>query len=150
MFIPAVALFILLDEMDSGSSRRATAGLNKSMRCRVYPTNVVRHLNLAERVFAAFCVALAVIALAAFWPPTNGTVITWLAVWCGLCVLTAVAILRGARYASIPIWTLNALAWLSAVTAFRSGMLEGIGIVIDVVLFIPMTWFAVWYQMRRK
>jgi len=29
-------------------------------------------------------------------------------------------------------------------------MLEGIGIVIDLALFIPMTWFAVWYQIRRK
>jgi hypothetical protein len=113
-------------------------------------TVVVRQLHLAEKAFAAFCVILAVIALAAFWPPTNITIIRWLVLWCGLCVLTAFAIVRRARFAPAAIWTLNALAWLSAVTAFRSGMLEGIGIVIDLALFIPMTWFAVWYQIRRK
>jgi hypothetical protein len=107
-------------------------------------------MHVAERVFAAFAVVLAAIALAAFWPPANLAIIAWLVFWCGLCLLTAYAIVRRARYAPAAIWALNGVAWLSAVAALRDGMLQGIGIVIDVVLFIPMIWFSVWYQRRRR
>lgn len=106
-------------------------------------------MRRAERIFAAFCIILAVIALAAFWPPSNAAIIRWLVLWCGLCISSAVGILRRARYAPAAIWGLNALAWLSAFTAYRDGMLQGVGILIDLALFIPMTWFAVWYQRTR-
>ena len=106
-------------------------------------------MHIAEKVFAAFAVLLAAIALTAFWPPANLAIITWLIFWCGLCLLTAYAIVRRARYATIGVWAINAVALLSAIAALRDGMLQGIGIIIDVALFIPMIWFSVWYQRRR-
>ena len=42
------------------------------------------------------------------------------------------------------------LAGYSAVSAFRSGLLGGVGIVIDIVLGIPLIWFAIWYQRHRR
>jgi hypothetical protein len=106
-------------------------------------------LHHLEKVFAAFCVLLAAIALAAFWPPTQPPIIAWLVFWCGLCLLAAYGIVRRARYAPAAIWGLTGIAILSAMAALRDGMLDGIGILIDVVLFVPMIGFAIWYQRRR-
>lgn len=107
-------------------------------------------MHVAERVFAAFAVLLAAIALAAFWPPTDSGVIAWLVIWCGLCLVTATAILRRASYAAALIWAIVGLTILSALAALRSGLLDTMGILIDIVLFIPLIWFAVWYQGRRR
>ena len=107
-------------------------------------------MHLAERAFAAFAVLLAVIALAAFWPPTDPAVIAWLVLWCGLCLVTATAILRRASSAPALVWALAGLTILSALAALRDGMLDMLGILIDIVLFIPLIWFAVWYQRRRR
>ena len=97
-----------------------------------------------------FCVAMALVGLIAFWPPGSPAVVAWLLVWTSICLGTAVAIMRRARYAPILVWSLLALAGYSAISAFRSGMLEGIGIVIDIVLFIALIWFALWYQRHRR
>ena len=110
----------------------------------------MRSLHVAEKVFAGFCLALAAIALAAFWPPANAAIITWLVLWCGLCVVTAVAITRRARYAPVAVWALVGLTILSAMAAARDGMLDAVGIVIDIILFVPLIWFAAWYHARRK
>ena len=107
-------------------------------------------MHIAERGFAAFAVLLAAIALTAFWPPTNPRVIAWLVIWCGLCLVTATAILRRASFAPFSVWALVGLTILSALAALRDGMLDTLGIVIDIVLFIPLIWFAVWYQGRRR
>jgi hypothetical protein len=47
------------------------------------------------------------------------------------------------------VWSLNILAGLSAIAAFRRGLLAGAGILIDILLFVPMIWFAIWYQRHR-
>jgi hypothetical protein len=54
--------------------------------------------------------------------------------------------LRGARHAPTLVWILNTLAVLSAVAALNSGLLRGVGILIDILLFVPLVWFAIWYQ----
>jgi hypothetical protein len=93
---------------------------------------------------------LAAIALLAFWPPTAVDVIVWLAGWMALCVATGVAILRQHRFAPALVWTVLVVAGLSAVLALRSGLLDTVGIIIDIVLFVPLIWFAIWYQRRRR
>lgn len=107
-------------------------------------------MHVAERVFAAFAVLLAAIALTAFWPPDDPRVIAWLVIWCGLCLVTATAILRRSSYAPASVWALVGLTILSALAALRDGMLDALGMVIDIVLFIPLIWFAVWYQGRSR
>ena len=100
--------------------------------------------------FAVFCFALAAIGLVAFWPPESRAIVVWLIVWCSICLATGIAILRRARVAPWLVWTLIAMAALSAADAFMSGMLQGFGIVIDIALFIPLIWFAVWYQKSAR
>jgi hypothetical protein len=106
-------------------------------------------LHPVARLFVAFCIAMALLGLLAFWPPRSSAVVAWLLVWTGICLGTAIAIVRRARYAPVLVWSLLVLAGYSAVSAFRSGLLGSIGIVIDVVLFIPLIWFALWYQRHR-
>jgi hypothetical protein len=101
---------------------------------------------MAAKAFAAFTFVLALLALLSFWPPTSADVIMWLVLWVGLCVATSVAILGRYRYATWLVWALLGMGIYSAVTALRSGMLNAIGIVIDIVLFVPLVWFAMWYQ----
>lgn len=107
-------------------------------------------LHLAARMFVVFCIAMALLGLLAFWPPRSAAVVAWLVVWTVICLGTAIAIVRRARYASVLVWGLLALAGHSAVSAFRSGLLGSIGVVIDIVLFIPLIWFAVWYPRHRR
>jgi hypothetical protein len=101
------------------------------------------------RLFAAFSFVLALIALLSFWPPTTVDVIAWLTVWMALCVSTGVAILRHHRFARALVWTVVGVASLSAALALRAGLLDVTGIIIDIVLFVPMICFAVWYQRSR-
>ena len=77
-------------------------------------------------------------------------VIAWLVAWCGLCLLSGAGILRRARYAPAAIWAVILVAMLSALSLLRSGGLDATGILVDVVLFVPLIWFAVWYQSRRR
>jgi hypothetical protein len=42
------------------------------------------------------------------------------------------------------------LACCSAVFAFRNGLLEGAGVLIDILLGVPIVWFAIWYQKRHR
>lgn len=93
---------------------------------------------------------MALLGLISFWPPKSAAVGAWLVVWTSICLGTAFAIARRARYAPILVWSLLALAGYSAVSLFRSGSLGSIGIVIDIVLFIPLIWFAFWYQRHRR
>jgi hypothetical protein len=118
------------------SESRKTAGL--------------KSLHSVARVFAVFCFVLALLALLSFWPPKSPTVVAWLLLWTAICLATGVAILRRARYALVLVWTLNTLAALSALTALNSGLLRGVGILIDILLFVPLVWFAIWYQTRRR
>ena len=105
---------------------------------------------IAAKIFAAFAFILALIALLTFWPPTTADVTIWLLVWIALCAATGVAILRRHRYATSLVWTLLGMALLSAGTALRSGMLDAAGIAIDIALFAPLIWFAIWYQRSRR
>jgi hypothetical protein len=107
-------------------------------------------LPLAARLFAAFCFVLALLALVSFWPPTDPVVVGWLVLWVGLCAATGVAILRRQRHAPYLVWLLTGLATLTAALALQSGMLTPTGIVIDVLLFVPLYWFAIWYQKSRS
>ena len=107
-------------------------------------------LHTFARMFVGFCIAMAVVGLISFWPPSSSAVVVWLLAWTGICLGTAVAIMRRARFAPILVWSLLVLAGYSAVSALRSGMLGRIGIVIDIVLFIPLIWFALWYQRHRR
>ena len=107
-------------------------------------------LHTFARMFVGFCVAMALVGLISFWPPRSAPVVAWILVWTGICLGTAVAIMRRARFAPLLVWSLLVLAGYSAFSAFRSGLLEGIGIVIDIVLFIPLIWFALWYQRHRR
>jgi hypothetical protein len=75
--------------------------------------------------------------------------VAWLLVWTAVTAGAGVAILRRARYASVAVWTLLVLACLSAFAASRAGSLRGIGILIDMLLFVPLVWFAIWYPRRR-
>jgi hypothetical protein len=102
------------------------------------------------KAFAAFCFVLALIAVLAFWPPAAVDVIAWLLVWVALCVATGVAILRRHRHAVSLVWTIIIVAALSAALALQSGMLDTVGVIIDIVLFVPLIWFAIWYQRSRR
>ena len=108
------------------------------------------HLHPAVRMFVAFSIVMAVLGFASFWPPKSPAVVAWVLVWTTICLGTAIAIARRARSAPLLVWSLLALAVYSAVSAFRGGMLGGIGIIIDIVLFIPLIWFAVWYQRHPR
>jgi hypothetical protein len=107
-------------------------------------------LPIPARMFAAFSFVLAVLALVAFWPPTSPVVVGWLVLWVGTCAATGVAILRRQRHAAYLVWLLTGLATLSAALALQSGMLTPTGIVIDILLFTPLYWFAIWYQRSRS
>ena len=119
-------------------------------------SDAASNLSTATRVpavaqaFAAFCFILALIAVLAFWPPATADVIVWLLAWVGLCLATGVAILRRHRHAVPLVWTIIIVAALSAALALQSGMLDTMGIVIDIVLFVPMIWFAISYQRSRR
>ena len=103
----------------------------------------------AARLFAAFCFVLALLGLLSFWPPRSPATVVWLLIWTLVCVITGVAILRRARYAPSLVWSLILLAGYSAVSASRRGLLGGVGILIDILLGIPLIWFAIWYQRHR-
>ena len=107
-------------------------------------------LHAVARVFAAFSFVLALLALLSFWPPKSPAVVAWLLLWVAICVATGITILNRARYAPALVWSLILLAGYSAISAFRSGLLEGVGILIDILLGIPLIWFAIWYQRRRR
>jgi hypothetical protein len=77
-------------------------------------------LHTVARLFAAFCVALALVGPISFWPPASAEVVTWLVVWTAVCLGCATAIVRRARYAPARVWSLILLAGWSAVSAFRS------------------------------
>ena len=111
-------------------------------------TAVSSAVPIVAKLFAGFSFVLVPIALVAFWPPKSATVIVWLVVWNTLCLATGTAILRHDRRAPALVWTLLCLAGLSALMALRSGLLHGVGILIDVVLFVPLVSFAIWYQRR--
>lgn len=106
-------------------------------------------LHAVVRLFVLFCVVMAFLGLLAFWPPRSPAIIGWLIVWTVLCLGTAMAIVQRARYAPFLVWSLVALAVYSAVSAFRGGMLDNVGILIDIMLGIPLVWFAIWYQRRH-
>jgi hypothetical protein len=107
-------------------------------------------LHSMARLFAVFSFVLALSALFSFWPPKSTAVIVWLLLWTTVCLATGIAVLRRARYAPALVWTLNILAGLSAVSALSSGLLRGVRILIDILLFVPLVWFAFWYQRRRR
>ena len=107
-------------------------------------------LHIVARMFAAFSFVLAVVALLSFWPPKSPAVVVWLLLWIGVCLSTTIAILWRARYAPTIVWILNIVAGLSALAALRSGLLRGVGVLIDIVLFIPLVGFAIWYQRNRR
>ena len=107
-------------------------------------------LHPAARIFVVFCIVMALLGLISFWPPKSPAVVAWLLVWTTICLGTAFAIARRARSAPILVWSLLALAGYSAVSLFRSGSLGSVGIVIDIVLFVPLIWFAIWYQRYRQ
>jgi hypothetical protein len=112
--------------------------------------SVATRVPAAACVFAVFCFVLALIAVAAFWPPKTLDVIVWLVAWVGLCLATGVAILRRQSYAVTLVWTILIVALLSAGLAMQSGLLDMTGILIDIVLFVPMIWFAIWYHRHRR
>src|SRR5688500_2479488 len=113
-------------------------------------TAIGKPLHTAVRMFVVFCIAMALLVLISFWPPKSAAVVAWLLVWTTICLGTGVAIVRRARYAPLLVWSLLALAGYSAFSLFRSGTLKGIGIVIDIALFVPLIWFALWYQLHRR
>jgi hypothetical protein len=115
-----------------------------------HPPPAAPRVPAVAKVFAAFLFVLAVIALLAFWPPTAVDEIAWLIVWMTLCVTTSVAILRHERFAAPLVWTVIVVASLSAALALRAGLLDAMGVVIDIVLFVPMICFAIWYQRSRR
>lgn len=104
----------------------------------------------AAKMFALFSFVLAVIAVLTFWPPKSPAVVAWLVFWVAICLATGMAILRRARYAPALVWSLTILATLSALAALRSGLLQGVGILIEIVLFVPLIWFSIWYQRSRR
>ena len=107
-------------------------------------------LHTVARVFAAFCFVLALLGLLSFWPPKSPAIVVWLLVWTMTCMGTGIAIVRRARHAPSLVWGLIVLASYGAISAFRSGLLGTVGILIDVLLFIPLIWFAIWYQRSRR
>jgi len=114
------------------------------------PPAASQPLHSAARAFVGFCILMALLGFIAFWPPSSPAVVAWLLVWTSTCVGTGIAIARRARYAPILVWSLLVLAGYSAVSAVQSGMLGTIGVVIDIVLFVPLIWFAIWYQTHRR
>jgi hypothetical protein len=110
----------------------------------------VQPLHAVARMFVAFCVVMALLGFLAFWPPKSPAVVAWLLVWTSICLGTGIAIVRRARHAPSLVWSLVALAGYSAISAFRSGLLEGVGILMDILLGIPLIGFAIWYQRRRR
>jgi hypothetical protein len=114
------------------------------------PASAAAGLPIRARMFAAFSFVLAVLALVSFWPPTSPVVVGWLVLWVGTCAATGVAILRRQRHAAYLVWLLTGLATLSAALALQSGMLTPTGIVIDILLFAPLYWFAIWYHRSRS
>ena len=110
----------------------------------------VQPLHAVSRMFVVFCVVMALLGFLSFWPPRSPAVVAWLLVWTITCLGTGVAIVRRARYAPGLVWSLLVLASYSAISAFRSGLLGGVGIFIDMLLGIPLVWFAIWYQRRRR
>ena len=107
-------------------------------------------LHPVARTFVGFCLLMALLGLISFRPPKSPAIVAWLLVWTTICLGTAFAIMRRVRYAPILVWSLLALAGYSAVSLFLSGSLGAIGVVIDIVLFIPLIWFALWYQRRQR
>ena len=110
----------------------------------------VQPLHAVARMFVVFCIVMALLGLLAFWPPSSPAIVAWLLVWTVFCMGTGISIVRRSRSASRLVWSLIFLAGYSAVSAFRSGLLGGVGIVIDIVLGIPLVWFAIWYQRHRR
>jgi hypothetical protein len=107
-------------------------------------------IPIVARLFAVFSFVLALLAILSFWPPKSAAVIAWLTGWIAICLATSIAILRRWRYAPTLVWILNVLAGFSALAALRSGLLQGVGILIDIGLFVPLVWFAIWYQKSRS
>ena len=110
----------------------------------------VQPLPAAARLFVVFCLVMAVLGLLAFWPPRSPAVVAWLLVWTLTCLGAGVAIVRRARYAPTFVWSLVILAGYSAGSLYRSGSLGGVGILIDVLLGVPLIWFAIRYQRHRR
>jgi hypothetical protein len=101
-------------------------------------------------MFVVFSFVLALLAVLSFWPPKSPAVLAWLLFWIATCLATGIAILRRERYAPSVVWILTILSGFSALSAFKSGLLRGPGILIDILLFVPLVWFAIWYQRRRR
>jgi hypothetical protein len=101
-------------------------------------------------MFVAFCVVLALLAVLSFWPPKSLAIVAWLLAWVAICLGAGVAILRRGRHAPTLVWALIVMSGLSALAAFNSGLLRGVGILIDIFLFVPQVWFAIWYQKSRR
>ena len=110
----------------------------------------VSPLHPAARMFVVFCSLRAALGLLSFWPPGSPAIVAWLLVWTFTCLSTGLAIVRRARHAPGLVWSLTMLAGCSAVFAFRNGLLEGAGVLIDILLGVPIVWFAIWYQKRRR
>ena len=122
--------------------------MNEASRSQRDPA--VQPLHPVARMFVVFCIAMALLGLLSFWPPRSPAIVAWLLVWTVTCLGTGIAIGRRARYAPSLVWSLIILASYSAVSAFRSGLLGGVGVFIDILLGIPLIWFAIWYQRRRR
>jgi hypothetical protein len=101
-------------------------------------------------MFVVFCFVMALLGLLSFWPPGSPAIVAWLLVWTLACLGTGIAIERRARYAPSLVWSLIILASCSAISAFRSGLLGDVGVFIDILLGIPLIWFAIWYQRHRR
>ena len=110
----------------------------------------VQPLHPVVRMFVGFCVVITLLGLLSFWPPKSPAVVAWLLVWTTTCLGTGLAIVRRARFAPSLVWAIIVLASYSAISAFSSGLLGAVGILIDVLLFTPLIWFAIWYQRRRR
>jgi hypothetical protein len=101
-------------------------------------------------MFAGFSFVLALLAVHSFWPPKSLTVVAWLLLWTAICLATGIAILRRGQYAPTLVWLLVVLSGCSALAALQSGLLHGVGILIDVLLFVPLIGFAIWYPRSRR
>ena len=110
----------------------------------------VQPLHAVARVFVVFCIVMVLLGFLSFWPPRSRVIVAWLLVWTITWLGTSIAILRRARYAPGLVWSVTILAGYSALSAFRSGLLGGVGILIDIMLSIPLIWFAIWYQGHRR
>jgi hypothetical protein len=110
----------------------------------------VQPLHAVVRMFVVFCIVMALLGLLSFWPPRSPAIVAWLLIWTLTCLGTGIAIMRRARYAPSLVWSLIILAGYSAISAFRSGLLGSVGILIEILLGIPLIWFAIWYQRRRR